>query len=138
LAADAEPPPPYVLEPLVVFGAAGLRASLAPAPPAERFVAESPSAAASRPDDEQADGGTRVRIAVPDPRLAVLERWIAGREGPSAFLVDDSVLLCASLAPTVARALPAGAARATGAAASPAQLSDRRLDTSGRRTHARR
>jgi hypothetical protein len=47
-------------------------------------------------DDE---AHTRVRIAVPDPRAAMIERWIAGREGPSALLVDDSVMACAALPP---------------------------------------
>ncbi len=42
---------------------------------------------------------TRVRVSVPDPRSAMIERWIAGREGPTAFLIDDQVLVCASLAP---------------------------------------
>ena len=49
----------------------------------------------------QDDGQTRVRLAVPDPRSAMIERWIAGREGPVALLVDDTVLLCAALAPPV-------------------------------------
>ena len=40
---------------------------------------------------------TRPHVAVPDPRSAVTERWIAGREGPAAFLVEDQVLLCAAL-----------------------------------------
>ena len=39
----------------------------------------------------------RPHVSVPDPRSAVTERWIAGREGPAAFLVEDQVLLCASL-----------------------------------------
>src|SRR5690606_7171886 len=41
----------------------------------------------------------RARMAVPDPRAAMTERWIAGREGPQAFLVEDRVLVCASLGP---------------------------------------
>jgi hypothetical protein len=82
LAADAEPPTPYVLAPEVVFGVAALGASAA--------VGEAVG------DDS---GPTRVRVPVPDPRDAATERWIAGREAPAAFLVDDSLLLCASLAP---------------------------------------
>src|SRR5206468_149050 len=42
LAADGEPPPLYVLEPEVVFGATGLRASLAPAPTSGDFAAATP------------------------------------------------------------------------------------------------
>jgi hypothetical protein len=45
---------------------------------------------------------------VPDPRSAVTERWIAGREGPAAFLVEDQVLLCASLPPAALEAFLAG------------------------------
>src|SRR5437667_137462 len=55
------------------------------------------SAAPQARTDESSDVSTRVRIAVPDPRVAILDRWIAGREGPSTFLVDDAVLLCVSL-----------------------------------------
>ncbi|MDB4968327.1 MAG: Methyltransferase type 11 [Myxococcales bacterium] len=48
---------------------------------------------------DDSDRLTRPHVTVPDPRAAVTERWIAGREGPSAFLVEDEVLLCAGLPP---------------------------------------
>src|SRR5262249_8689932 len=152
LAADREPAPHYVLEAPVVFGAAGLRAILAPPPSEDSFARALPTptprpapaapvsdrettkprivaaqlqrraapkaarapvrvqvsdptpvsaptpvvASASASDDE---GHTRVRMQVPDPRSAMIERWIAGREGPSAFLVDEQVLVCAALPP---------------------------------------
>ncbi len=137
LAADAQPPPFYVLETPVVFGAAGLRAVLAPAPTAEAFRGMTPISApvvkpappapsgnsdreATQPriapqrqavaavpvepvtapvaiDTSDDESHTRVRMHVPDPRSAMIERWIAGREGPSALLVDDKVLVCAAL-----------------------------------------
>jgi len=151
LAADAEPAPDYVLDAPVVFGAAGLRAILAPPPspfddslvralptetpavPVERPRSDgevtrprvdprevkrqparggaaptAPTAeihseptrilqAPQPPEDEEEHHETRVRMNVPDPRSAMIERWIAGREGPSAFLVEEQVLLCASL-----------------------------------------
>jgi CpXC protein len=145
LAADGEAAPDYVLEPAVVFGAAGLRALLAPPPsqaafetpsdpaatavvvvrsdaartdelprlPAEEIAPAPPTPPAPAPappvdkhpslavlpslreEDTPAprrpsgdsDQVTRVHMAVPDPRSAVTERWIAGREGPAAFLV---------------------------------------------------
>ncbi|HEY7953684.1 MAG TPA: CpXC domain-containing protein [Polyangia bacterium] len=130
LAGDAEPPPLYVLEAQVVFGPAGLRAVLAPAPSPEEFhhaptptpsvtpaeVVPPPARApveeatrpridpaelrrAKKPTGDEEDGQTRVRMLVPDPRAAMIERWIAGREGPQALLVDDAVLVCASLPP---------------------------------------
>jgi hypothetical protein len=54
------------------------------------------------------DQHTRMHMAVPDPRSAVTERWIAGREGPAAFLVEDRVLLCASLPPAALEAFVPG------------------------------
>ncbi len=109
LAADLEPPPLYVLEPEVVFGAAGLRASLAPRPTTGDFSVATPAAplptAATHPplgDTEQtpiSDVATRLRVTVPDPRQSVIERWIASREGPATFLVEDAVLACAALPP---------------------------------------
>jgi hypothetical protein len=146
LADDGMAPPAYVLEPQVVFGAAGLRALLAPPATESAFDATSEPAAVAdaartgeepvivRVEDKREDkpqlallpslveeetpapqpawGPTRVdqrvpeplpqentrpHVAVPDPRAAVTERWIAGREGPAAFLVEDQVLLCAAL-----------------------------------------
>jgi hypothetical protein len=38
----------------------------------------------------------------------VTERWIAGREGPAAFVVGDDVLLCASLPPAALEAFLPG------------------------------
>jgi hypothetical protein len=157
LAEDGVAPTAYVLEPAVVFGAAGLRALLAPAPTDAAFDATSePSAPAARTAEERAlvivddkpaareekpalsllpsltdeetplpqpawgatqvdrrgasESGeqTRPHVTVPDPRAAVTERWIAGREGPAAFLVEDSVLLCASLPPTALEAFLSG------------------------------
>jgi hypothetical protein len=176
LAADVQPAPLYVLEADVVFGAAGLRAILAPPPTAEAFRGTTPTPAQvlhaqagapqdrdvthpraadpelvrrsqrpaaraeshaarpephapraeSRPAPQEApntspqpilpsstvvhaplgaeaehddESHTRVRMQVPDPRSAMIERWIAGREGPSALLVDDAVLVCAALPP---------------------------------------
>jgi hypothetical protein len=161
LALDRHPPPLYVLEAQVVFGAAGLRAVLAPPPSEAAFRAvatPTPSAVpltrpgdtnpvVQLPVDDEITGPrvpdrvpsraqqpepepvpepaparvperaqdpivtiavkppvddevhTRMRMAVPDPRAAMIERWIAGREGPAALLVDDAVLLCAALAP---------------------------------------
>jgi hypothetical protein len=163
LAADAQPPQLYVLETEVAFGAAGLRALLAPSPSEESFNARpetpapAPVAAAQQPPHAQqaphsphaqqpsqphpqpqqtpqprrspdetthpriadpelvrlardasqtiamvthdSDEHTRVRMNVPDPRAAMIERWIAGREGPSALLVEDSVMVCAALPP---------------------------------------
>src|SRR5207302_5331148 len=126
LAADREPAPHYVLEAPAVFGAAGLRAALAPPPhsdqwktaaattpaatplPAEKekpAAAAQPAAPAASPAPKEKprrpstapeviddDAHTRVRMSVPDPRAAMIERWIAGREGPSALLVDASVM----------------------------------------------
>jgi hypothetical protein len=191
LAADEEPAPDYVLDALVVFGASGLRAALAPRtseelqpvtapvpaqPAVRRAIAAmqfdddkrtpgephddddddaditslptqikavpvpshaAPSALEKLPtlpslrdeetplphaipwlspaqttkvpvktpiNDEPTSPGEERRedsqarvVSVPDPRAAVTERWIAGREGPSAFVVADEVLLCASL-----------------------------------------
>jgi hypothetical protein len=99
LAADAEPPPLYVLEPEVVFGATGLRASLAPQPSAGDFVAQPTTAPAPPKTEEPPEIATRVRINVPDPRQAMIDRWIAGREGPAVFLVEEQVLVCAALPP---------------------------------------
>ncbi len=133
LAEDHQPPPLYVLEANVVFGAAGLRAVLAPAPTEQAFrpiTTPTPTAIpvpvvhpplsdeitgprpveatpvqdpvvtiaikTAVPDDEL---HTRARMIVPDPRAAMIGRWIAGREGPAALLVDDAVLLCAALPP---------------------------------------
>ncbi len=39
----------------------------------------------------------RITLAVPDPRTAVIERWIAAREPATAIFVDDRVVVCASL-----------------------------------------
>jgi hypothetical protein len=146
LAEDGVAPSTYVLEPQLVFGAAGLRALLAPPPTEAAFDATSEPAAVAAaartseepviarveqkredkpqlallpslqeeetPAPQPAWGPTRVdqrvpeplpqentrpHVAVPDPRAAVTERWIAGREGPAAFLVEDQVLLCAAL-----------------------------------------
>src|SRR5205085_1715991 len=103
LAADLEPPPLYVLEAEVVFGSSGLRASLAPAPTSGDFAVAAPTPApASHPslsDTDQtpiSDVATRLRITVPDPRQSVTDRWIATREGPATFLVEDAVLACAA------------------------------------------
>jgi hypothetical protein len=145
LAKDRQPPPFYVLEPQVAFGAAGLRAALAQ--PSESDFRSSVTATATpisipaakapavpdRPDNKPDTGPmvplavddeitgpraqdpvvtiavkqpiddevqARPRMAVPDPRAAMIERWIAGREGPAALLVDDAVLLCAALPPS--------------------------------------
>ena len=162
LAEDGAAPTAYVLEPALVFGAAGLRAFLAPPPSDEVFDSPSdklpaartavqrglgdedktplpaalpdarlPSLAAlpSLKDDDtpspqpawtaplsslagdrrnDSDAHTRVHMNVPDPRAAVTERWIAGREGPAAFLVEDEVLLCASLPPAALEAFLPG------------------------------
>jgi hypothetical protein len=209
LAADEEPPPDYVLEAQVVFGASGLRAALAPrtseephadevdtlalpprrpvatvfdddkrtpasshhdddltsmptqikAAPVARSLAELPplslpslkdeetplphavpwlpqgrgsdrgrtppadEAAQRDPRDPEeptdpgpagrqprhdSDAQTRMLVTVPDPRAAVTERWIAGREGPAAFVVGDDVLLCASLPPAALEAFLPG------------------------------
>jgi len=157
LAGDGAAPPAYVLAPEVVFGAAGLRALLAPPASHAAFDGTSDPAAAadhtgeeaalavveevkredSKPqlallpslqDDEtplpQPSWGptrvdartpearptenTRPHVTVPDPRAAVTERWIAGREGPAAFLVEDQVLLCAALPPAALEAFLPG------------------------------
>src|SRR6185312_5833287 len=158
LAEDGVAPPGYVLSPEVVFGAAGLRALLAPPPSEGAFDATSDAGAArtaetpvvplaalddkredSRPSlsllpslkDEEtplpqpawgptqvdrrvpepvaaANETTRPMMTVPDPRAAVTERWIAGREGPAAFLVEDQVLLCAALPPAALEAFLPG------------------------------
>jgi len=50
----------------------------------------------------------RARVAVPDPKKALVDRWIAGREGPTAFLVDDEVYVCASVSPATLEALVGG------------------------------
>jgi hypothetical protein len=54
------------------------------------------------------DSHTRVHVSVPDPRAAVTERWIAGRESAAAFLVEDRVLVCASLPPAALEAFIPG------------------------------
>jgi CpXC motif protein len=152
LADDGAVPPAYVLEPQLVFGAAGLRALLAPPPSDHAFESTSDKQMVSRRepptephavedvpvedatpavielpiadphpslatmpslrDDETptphpswpvalrtSEQDQPTRLMVPDPRTAVTERWIAGREGPAAFLVEDKVLICASLPP---------------------------------------
>jgi hypothetical protein len=90
LAADAEPPPPYVLSPEVRFGlrAATVAVSTLMHPP----LGDTDQHPVATPDVV-----TRLRINVPDPRQTVTERWIASREGPSVFLVEDAVLACAAL-----------------------------------------
>jgi hypothetical protein len=157
LADDGMAPPAYVLEPQVVFGAAGLRALLAPPATEAAFDATSEPAAvaaAARTGEEPAvarveerredkpqlallpslvdeetpapqpawgptrvdqrvpeplsQENTRPHVTVPDPRAAVTERWIAGREGPAAFLVEDQVLLCAALPQAALEAFLAG------------------------------
>jgi hypothetical protein len=100
LAADHRPAPLYVLEPEVVFGAAGLRASLAPPPRSGDFTPVTAAVLPSLSDAENtpvSDAPTRLRINVPDPRQTVIDRWIATREGPATFIVEDQVLACASL-----------------------------------------
>ncbi len=145
LADDGAAPTAYVLEAAVVFGAAGLRALLAPPPTDAAFdaassdptpvvhIADEPALAVvvdrraevtppalallpSLKDEEtpapqpawgvtqvdrhapsESGEHTRPHMTVPDPRAAVTERWMAGREGPAAFLVEDQVLVCASL-----------------------------------------
>lgn len=128
LAADREPPAAYVLAAEVAFGAAGLRALLAGPEPGAPQVTPAPLEpertrvieVAQLNEREKARGKgkekerqkekaphapveaaepARARMAVPDPRTAMTERWIAGREGPQAFLVEDRVLVCASLGP---------------------------------------
>jgi hypothetical protein len=165
LAADAEPPPDYVLDAPTVFGAAGLRAVLAPPPSEESFARALPTPSPTEPIDlnERAEATqpridpseikrrhdqkkqqpepkkaehpsladattgehskvspaemeeineTRVRMNVPDPRSAMIERWIAGREGPAAFLVEEQVLVCASMPqPTLEQFLTSDASR---------------------------
>jgi hypothetical protein len=59
-------------------------------------------------DERRHDADAHGRMQVPDPRSAVTERWIAGREGPAAFLVEDRVLVCASLPPAALEAFVAG------------------------------
>jgi hypothetical protein len=39
----------------------------------------------------------RATVTVPDPRTAVIERWIAARETDTALFVDDRVVVCAAL-----------------------------------------
>jgi CpXC protein len=105
LAAENEPAPLYVLEPEVVFGAAGLRASLAPQPSSGDFAAATAVTTPAVPlpslsDTDQtpvSDVATRLRITVPDPRQTVIDRWIASREGPATFLVEDQVMAVAAL-----------------------------------------
>jgi HEAT repeat protein len=125
LAADLEPPPLYVLEPEVVFGAPGLRAALAPVPTSGAFAQATPVTPTPKVDllaiptplptpipaslhpplgnDSEptpiSDFATRLKINVPDPRQTVIDRWIALREGPGIFLVDEAVLACAALQP---------------------------------------
>jgi hypothetical protein len=103
LAADVEPPPLYVLSPEVVFGAAGLRARLAPQPSAGELPSATPalSSLSESEPTSLSDVATRLRINVPDPRQAVIDRWITSREGPAVFLVEDQVLACAGLASEV-------------------------------------
>ena len=159
LAEDATAPPAYVLAPEVVFGAAGLRALLAPPATDSAFDSTSDAHGAAERTGEQPTlsiveeikredskpqlallpslqddetplpqphwGPTRVdarapepqplpqettrpHVSVPDPRAAVTERWIAGREGPAAFLVEDQVLLCAALPPAALEAFLPG------------------------------
>jgi hypothetical protein len=160
LAEDGVAPPGYVLTPEVVYGAAGLRALLAPPPSEGAFDATSDAGSAPRtaetpalpvaelaeepepparpalallpslkddetPAPQPAWGATQVdkrvpepaahhanearpSMSVPDPRSAVTERWIAGREGPAAFLVEDQVLLCAALPPAALEAFLPG------------------------------
>jgi hypothetical protein len=105
---DEETPPPQSVARLAKPVRSAERSRVTPAP--------SPSP----PEDETTDPGhgnerrvdsdvqTRVLVAVPDPRAAVTERWIAGREGPSAFVVGDDVLLCASLPPAALEAFVPG------------------------------
>jgi hypothetical protein len=112
LAEDAAVPTDYVLAPTVVFGAAALRAALgrAPAPAPAPSIEPVRAPSHSEPEPPRAVAApARARVVVPDPRAALVERWIAGREVPSAFLVEDSVLVCAALGPAALEALLPGA-----------------------------
>jgi HEAT repeat protein len=176
LAADAEPPPGYVLDAKVVFGAVGLREALEtadapggavghPLAPTARVVASTSSlapeatpvdpvpalAAHARPahptvamvaepaasnsptvpipiaaparepsaepralaravrTPSAEDTHPRAMVNVPDPHSAVIERWIAGRDGPAALFVEDRTIVCASLPSHVLESFVPGA-----------------------------
>ena len=81
-------------------------AASAPATESEKEETTEPGASAERRQDS--DLHTRMLVSVPDPRAAVTERWIAGREGPAAFVVADEVLLCASLPQSALEAFLSG------------------------------
>jgi hypothetical protein len=133
LAADREPAPDYVLRPTVLTGAAAVRAALAAdttpidtaAPSTPASTAAALAAAAASGPQADADGinprarvpfedipthvePPRTRVNVPDPKKALVDRWIAGREGPTAFLVEDEVFVCASVPPATLEALVGG------------------------------
>jgi hypothetical protein len=55
-------------------------------------ISTQPDRAPDRPSPPGRSG-----VAVPDPRTAVIERWIAARESDTAMFVDDRVVVCASL-----------------------------------------
>ncbi len=126
LAADGVPAPEYVRRFEVVFGADELGKLVRPPAGGDatavvplRVVAETmrgaakadpgktPAAPAREPEPEpeppveplaeEPTGRTRMRTAVPDLQSAAVERWVASREGPSAFLADDKVVVCAAL-----------------------------------------
>jgi hypothetical protein len=51
----------------------------------------------ARPSRLEHEAPARSTVSVPDPRTAVIERWIAARESDTAMFVDDRVVVCASL-----------------------------------------
>ena len=141
LAADAVPPPDYIVGAQVVFGSAGLGQLLAPASVTEAVTAILPvlpprrepavvhetvpdlDAVLARSEREQIVAKVaeprvveptppgvkpplvverdltqpRATMHVPDPRTAVIERWIAARDLATALFVDERVVVCAAL-----------------------------------------
>jgi HEAT repeat protein len=100
LAEDGAAAPRYVREFQVAFGAelrALLEAERAPAVAVERERAVGETAA--RGDADATQLRTVMRQTLPDLRTAAIERWIANREGPSALLCGEEVVVCAALPP---------------------------------------
>jgi hypothetical protein len=103
--------PPPVEQPAAAapnHAAALALAAAAASPPARDPDGTNPRAPMPFEDIPTAVEPSRPRVAVPDPKNALVDRWIAAREGPTAFLVDDEVYVCASVPPATLEALVGG------------------------------
>jgi hypothetical protein len=90
--AAAAPSAPGVVAP--ALGTAPTQPELQPVAPSRNGTSE---AKGERSEVTQ----PRATVSVPDPRTAVIERWIAARETDTALFVDDRVVVCAALPATL-------------------------------------